>query len=818
MNHERINALFQAAGTNVILRYRYVFLALVLAACVAGVQGMGRLRFDSSNESFFPENDDLVLMNDRFKEVFGNEEFLFILVEAEDVFSRETLGYIRSLTEDLRANLPFVNDVVSLTDAEFIEADENTLRVEDLVGEEIPEGADALDAIRRRALSRPLYRDRILSADGGTTGILVGLERIPPAVRVPASGSFSPLDQAGWSPEEVFLADRIFPADHDPGEPAGRELCTVSDPRKLIAPALGTILGRHRTEGIRVTATGMPVLDFEIDRVTDREGRRFGVVALVVSVALMLALFRCVTGVVGPFLVVGCTLVILYGLMGWLGYPVTLMSTVVSTLILVISVSYSIHVIHHLLARFRSTGSRREALRHAYFHAGWPCFVTAVTTSVGFGSFLLVPIKPIRELGVLCSTGVFLTYLLVMILVPVVFSFGRDREPDGREEEGKSAAGYLVRLADAVTRRSVAVCLGSLAVVAVLFHFTFGVRVESDFLAILGEKVPFVRDCERIVDRLGGLYSYEVLIELPAEGMAKDPKVLGAVDELGRMIRGWPSTVVTTSAADLISDIHLAMDGGSEAHHRLPDTRGLVAQYLLLYEMSGGETLSDWMDDGRRRLRISVQVKASSTTLTRRFEEIRALGRSLFPPGTQILIAGEVPLMMRMVNMLSVGQVRSVLAAFGVITLMMILVLGSVRVGLLSMVPNTLPVLMVGGIMGMAGIPLDMVTVMVMPMIIDIAVDDTVHYILHFQQEVRACGNYGEANRRTFRRVGRAILFTSVILAAGFLIFGLSDMASMGAMAVLSCAGILSALAADLVVTPALFVFLKPFGRAGATR
>ena len=199
--------------------------------------------------------------------------------------------------------------------------------------------------------------------------------------------------------------------------------------------------------------------------------------------------------------------------------------------------------------------------------------------------------------------------------------------------------------------------------------------------------------------------------------------------------------------------------------------------------------------------------------MTALFQEVEQLGRERFPEGTRIEIVGEIPLMMKMVNMLSRGQVYSVLAAFGVITLLMMLVLGSVPVGLLSMIPNVFPVLVIGGIMGMAGIPLDMVTVMVMPMIIGIAVDDTVHYIVHFRQEFRACGRYREANRRTFGKVGPAILFTSLILSLGFSIFGFSDMRSLVSMGMLSSAGIVAALAADLLITPALFVFLKPFGR-----
>jgi predicted RND superfamily exporter protein len=610
------------------------------------------------------------------------------------------------------------------------------------------------------------------------------------------------------------MADRIHAEapEQKKGETA---LTPVADPRKLIAPALRVILDRHQHNAIRVTATGMPMLDFEIDKVTEREGMRFGLIALTVSVVLMTILFRSFTGVAAPFLVIASTLVILYGIMGWIGFPLTLVSIVVPTLILVISISYSVHVINHLNRAFRHTGSRAEAIRYAFFHSGWPCFVTAATTAVGFASFLLVPIQPVKEMGILCAAGALLTYVLVMVLVPILFSFGRDRDP--RAETVTGSRGHMdrwmVRWSDLVTRKPALLGLACLALLAFCIFYTLKIRVESDLLKILGDRVEFVRDSRHIMESMGGLYSYEVAVELPEEGMARDPDVLGGMDALADTIDGWDSTVVTTSLVDIVKDIHMSMNRNRPEFHRIPPSRDLVAQYLLLYEMSGGEELQDWTDYAYRNLRMSVQVRSTSTALEERFREVRELGMDLLPPGTRIRIVGEAPLMVRMVTLLSRGQVRSVLAAFGVITLMMIFLLGSVRVGLLSMIPNTFPILLIGAIMGAAGIQLDMVTVMVMPMIIGIAVDDTVHYIFHFQQEFGRTGRYREANRKTFINVGPAILFTSIILSLGFMTFGLSEMRSMVSMALLASVGILSALAADLLLTPALFVFLRPFGR-----
>jgi len=208
-----------------------------------------------------------------------------------------------------------------------------------------------------------------------------------------------------------------------------------------------------------------------------------------------------------------------------------------------------------------------------------------------------------------------------------------------------------------------------------------------------------------------------------------------------------------------------------------------------------------------------VQVGDASTDVADRFDEIISFGKEHFPQGTKVSFAGQMPMLVKMVNMLAYGQVKSVLVAIAVITVMMMLILRSVRVGLISMVPNMLPILVITGLMGLLGFPLDIMTVMILPMIIGIAVDDTVHYIIHFKQEFQECRSYHEANRRTFGKVGRAIVFTSVILTIGFSILGLSAVKSAFHMAVLAAAGIISALLADLFITPMLFVFLKPLGK-----
>ena len=807
-----INEWAASFGSHVIIRYKYLFFLLITLCVVGGFLGMQKVIMDSSNESFLPEDDETILQNDRFKEIFGNEDFVFVFIEADHIFEHDVLTYIRELSEDLEDNLPFLKDITSLTDIEYTDAYDDTLYIEDLIGEDIPADKASLQEIERKALLKKAYVDRIITKDTKKTGIAISFEVIPDYVYLPVTKHFSPLDERNWPAENVIMHGDIFTEDQIKRH-SGRPLIKVPDPRKLIAPALEVILERHKTEKYTVLTTGIPVMDYEGDWITSSEASKFGLIALIASAFVLFLIFRSVMGVLVPSLVLASTIILVYGMMGWMQMPVSMTSIIIPPLLLVISVSYSIHVINHFKHAFQQTGSRSQSIHYAYEHSAWPCFVTAITTALGFASFVVVPMKPIRYIGLSCAFGVMVAYLLVMILVPAFFSFGKDKASlQGEISERIPKHSLMVKWADFVINNAKKTGVISVLLTLILIGFSFNARIESDMIEIMGDNVESVRNSRYITERLGGLYSYEVMIELPEAGMAKNPDVLKTLETITNHVNSWEITKVSSSLNDIVKDLNMTMHNNDDAYYKIPDDQDLVAQYLLLYEMSGGENAEDWVDYDYKFLRLSVQVDEASMNFSSKFDEILRYEKD-FPEGTKMTIPGDIPILIKMFILLSYGQVKSVLVALIVITLVIILILKSIRVGLISMIPNLFPIITITGIMGMLDFPLDIITIMNIPMIIGIAVDDTVHYIIHFKQEFEKCHSYRVANRETFGKVGKAIIFTSVILTIGFSIFGLSVVKSMIHLAVLSSAGILSALAADLFITPMLFVYLKPFGQ-----
>ncbi|MBU2514358.1 MMPL family transporter [bacterium] len=812
MNSFNIDRKLAKIGTDVILKYRFLWVFLILLCVLLCGYGLKKLRLDSSNESFLPETDALFEANERFKEQFGNEEFVFILVETSDLFKADTLSRIRALQEDLEKRLPFVDEVNAISNIEYIDAHDDHLIIGDLISEESPTDPLEIEEIKRKLISSKLYINRIISSDLRYTGLAITFERIPQSIWLKADTGFSPMDQVNWPDEKVVMQPDIHYSLPD-GESSLNDLVEVVDPRKLIAPSLNVILKNHQADDFKLLATGIPIADFEGDRITSEEGKRIGLIAMTAAFLFMLLLFRNLAGVIAPMIVMVFTVVILFGLLGWMNIPLSMATMIVAPLLMVLSVSYSIHYINHFNFHFKRKGIRHQALHYAYSQATWPCFLTALTTAVGFISFIIVSMKPIRDVGIACGAGVLISYLLVMILVPIAYSFGKDQTDMAKTTATKVSIFPLgmVPFSKWVLTNRIPIVLFSLITLVVGLSFLPKIPVETDFLKIMGEQSQFVRDTREITHHLGGFYAYEVLIELEQEGMAKDPNILKSLAILTEEIQRWDTVKNTMSLTDLIKELNYVMHDRNQEYYSIPESREMIAQYLLLYSISGGEELDKWIDFDYKTLRLSVQLD-DSKNLESHINQMQALANELFPENTKIVFVGDIPIMLRLMNLLNIGQLKSIAVAFIFICIIMIMILKSFKAGLISMVPNLFPLVVIAGVMGFFQINLDIMTIMIAPMVIGIAVDDTVHFFIHFKAELTGFRDYERANQQTFVKIGYALLYTTIVLSLGFGILGFSSISGIMHVGFLSAIGILSALLADFLITPLLLVYLKPYG------
>jgi predicted RND superfamily exporter protein len=407
------------------------------------------------------------------------------------------------------------------------------------------------------------------------------------------------------------------------------------------------------------------------------------------------------------------------------------------------------------------------------------------------------------------------TYLLVIVLLPSLLSFGKDREPHPvyTQKDGRLLERIMGRMGDRVLTRPRMTMVVFVILTAVCLVGMTRFEVSFDVCRSFGLKVPYVNRLHSIGQtEVGSLYSYDVALEFDRPGAAKEPANLRKFEQLIDEVKTFRLTKKVASLLDIVKDMNQVLHAGDPEYYRIPESREMVAQLLLLYENAGGAEAEKWVDYDYQRLRLMVEIDDyNSGEAARELRLIQERGRELFPDA-KVLLIGSVSQFTVMQDYVTWGQVKSFFIALGVIAVLMTLVFGNLKTGLIGMIPNVAPAVAVGGIMGFAGIPLDMMTVTIMPMLLGLAVDDTIHFINHSQLEFTRTGDYRESTRRVFITVGTALFLTSLVLVLNFSVYMASVAKVFINMGILVGAGIVAALAADYFVTPVLLYWLQPFG------
>jgi predicted RND superfamily exporter protein len=413
---------------------------------------------------------------------------------------------------------------------------------------------------------------------------------------------------------------------------------------------------------------------------------------------------------------------------------------------------------------------------------------------------------------------------MVMTITPVLLSFGKAYVPVSTESAAtastQSVAHRATRIerglaafSDWVVRHAAPILIVFVCAAVVLAVGLTRMYVNMDYTRTYGLNVPFVKENNYISSTKVGAYnSYNIVLRVDTENGVKTPKFLHNLDRLLSEIEDFPIVKRTTSLLDIIKDMNQVMHDGDPASYRIPDDQALISQLLLLYEMSGSEQ-EHWVDYDYTIIRALVEITDFDTReVKRQFHAIQSRVENLFPQATFGVVGGVVQISVAQ-DYIARGELRSFLIAVCVVGVLMMLVFRSISIGLIGMVPNLMPVLVVGGVMGFGDIPVDMMTMMIIPMILGLAVDDTIHFMTHAKMEFQQTGRYRPALRLTFQTVGKSIFMTSFILVAAFSVYMTSVANVLFHLGLLVASGITAALLADYFVTPILIDLTRPFGK-----
>jgi len=767
-------------------------LALVMLGLTAGLATrIPMLEIKMSTEDFLFENDPVRMAYDAFKEEFGQDQLVMLTIQPPEVFDLGFLEKLRAFHEDLEDEVPYLEEVTSLYNVRSVYGRGDELVVEDLL-EEMPATEAELTAMRERVMSTPSYVNRgVISEDGRATTVLV-------EVATYSSSGVDIGELSGFEEDDAFGS----------AESIKRPFLTGPENVELIE-SVKRVVARHQSEEFPILAAGGTMLTYELTIAMARDVPRFFGGGLLAIAGFLVLLFRRSSPVFLCILVVVPAVISTFGLASLLGLPFSTVSQLVPSFLLAVGVGYAVHLVTIFLKGLAEGLDRRRSLEYALRHSGLPVLMTALTTTIGLLSFLVAEMKPIAEMGLISALGVVVTVVFAIVLLPALLAILPLRP--GRSRETPRLDAVLGALATGSARHPWTMVIGTGVLVAGALSAMLLLRVSSDPTSWFPEDHPYRVASDVLSERFGGTSSIELLLDTGRENGLHEPAIMSRIESLDAVVAdlraGGAALSHTVSIADIAKETHQALNANDRAFYGIPQTRQLLAQELLLFENGGSDDLEKVVDPHFEKTRYTIRStwRDGIDFLSFLDEATPIFERAVGDAGS-LEVTGMSVVVSRTVGATTNSMLRSYALALTLITPLMIFLIGSLRAGLVSMVPNLVPILLTLGMMGVADIPIDMFTLLAGCIAIGLAVDDSIHFIAGFRRYLAHGNDPVQSVSLTMQSTGRALLFTSLVLTIGFLVLMGSSLLNLAQVGALTAFAIASAFLLDVTVTPALLV------------
>lgn len=742
-------------------------LALVIVALLhaGSLWLLGGLRLNNAPEVYYRADSPAVQLRDALRRDFPNDEVLTVVFQGPDLYGRDTLQRIDTLARALERD-PLVDRVTTVMSLERISGSEDGFAVEPLV-DPASLAATTREATRERVLSDRFAPGALASRDGTTLAMAVrprplteSAERLRLKLAVASA-----IAEAGLG---AYYAGDAGPISVDVAQ-----LMSMIDDTKAFVPL--------------TAALALGLLAWVVGRLRP---------VLIGAVAMSTVILPVLAGVAAA------------------GQPYTMASAILPSLLAAYTIATLVHLYGGVQRAHAMRMSRRESVLSAVRETRRPGAYNVLTTGAGLLSLMLVPIPPVQVFGIGGAAGTLLVFLTVYFLVPPFLLRGERR----RWPVHGSTMGWMGRAASRLAvwsmRRPRAVLAGTALLVLIGVPLAAQVEVESDVLTFFAPSHPINVHTRIIETKLAGVTSLELSLRTDAPGLLQRAQTLHALRDLQDWLEALPEVDRASSMADLVEEMHWAMNGERDGFRTLPDDDRLVAQYLFIYD--GGD-LYELVDRDFRHARMLLALNVhGAAQIGRTIERIRERVQQQPLPGVTVEVGGYGRLFADQVDLLVTGQTRSFAGAFAQIFVLMALLWRSFTSSAVCMLPNVAPLFFIFVLMGASGIHLDLATVMIAGVILGITVDDTIHLFHGYRERLRRGLSPAMAIARAYRSAGRAVVATTVLLTAQFALLATSDFIPTANFGLMTAVGLFAGQAGELFLLPALLALLHA-RHSGAT-
>ncbi|MBI9074395.1 MAG: RND family transporter [Desulfatibacillum sp.] len=767
------------------------FLTITIFACLAGLlmAQLPKTTIDTSPTGMLRPNDPAMIHYNEFRDQFGRDELIFIAVGPVNVFSLPVLEKIRALHLELEEKVPYLEEVTSVLNARSTRGEDDTLIVEDLM-EDWPQSSQDLDAIKQRALSTPLYHNMLLNEEGTFTTLAIKTSAFKPA----KSNGFDAFSQGESAPAKE---NPDYIKDEENGE---------------IVQMVRAIVNRHSGKDFPLYVAGSPVLTEDIRTYMLHDMKIFSVLAILLIALLLAVVFRTWAGVVWPLMTVVLSLACTLGIMAWFGVPLKLPTQILPSFILAVGVGDSVHILAIYYRGLRQGLDREQAIVYSLGHSGLAVVLTSLTTAGGLLSFARTDIAPIADLGVFSAVGVLLALCFSLFLMPALLAVF----PSGARKHSPDQHSRLDRFLSAIGEFGVShpkAILGTTGVILLVSALGISMLHFSHHTLSWFPDDSDIRVSTAMIDKnMRGSLTMEVVVDTGMENGFYDPDRLQALSSLADKIEPYASEKVyvgqTQSVADIIKEINQALHENNPKFYTVPRDPALVAQEFLLFENSGSDDLENAVDTDFSKARFTIKLPSVDAVYYHDVvNDINRWFHASFPQD-KVTVTGLLTLLYSTFYAVMHTMAESYIIAIVVITILMIFMIGNLRLGLISMIPNIAPIVVCLGVMGALDLTLNAFTILIGSVALGLAVDDTIHFMHNFRRYYSQSGDVHNAVHETMQSTGRAMLFTTVALTMGFIVFLFATMENLVTYGALAALTISLALLADFLVVPALLALV----------
>ena len=760
---------FWTKVAGIILRNRY--LVLIIIAVITGLLAsqMKYMKFSYTEANLLPENHEANLEYNKFLEIFGEEGNLLILgVKDPTVFTPQKFNAWNKLVNQFK-DLEEIDFTLSIADVQKLKADRKKRKfvLEPLYDKE-PTTSEEISEIKKQLFEKlPFYDNLLFNKNTGTlqTAIYIKKEIINTPKR------------------RDFIFDQLIPI----------------------------IEKFEKDNNLDVRVSGMPYIRTLNAQNIQDEIILFVVGALGITAVIFFFFFRSFRATFITLLVVMVGVTWAFGFIGWFGFEITVLSALIPPLIIVIGVPNAVFLINKYQQEIKKHGNQAKSLQRVIAKVGNATLMTNITTASGFATFVFVKSDLLREFGILASVNIISIFILALLIIPIIYSFmplPKKKHLNHLERRWiENVVDWMERM---VRNQRITIYFTTVIVLVLSIIGVYMIKVSGSLIEDMPKSASFYKDIKFFEKEFGGIMPLEILIDTKKDKGVMKLSTLKKMDKINEAIETFPELSKPISVVNLVKYSKQAYYKGNPKYYQLPTSQ--EQSYIFSYTKntnSDAGMLKTFVDSTGRYARITTFMKDIGTDKMDIIQErLKAVVAKEFPADKYtVSITGKALVFIKGTNYLITNLVFSLSLAIVLIALFMAWMFRSPQMIIISLLPNILPLLITAGLMGFFNIPIKPSTILVFSIAFGISVDDTIHFLAKYRQELLANNwKIKPSVYAALRETGVSMFYTSIVLFFGFLVFTLSSFGGTIALGGLVSITLLLAMVSNLLLLPSLLL------------